>query len=367
MTRLHRIFEQPVFHAAIVVAILAIGSTIAWRWDRWTGATRLQSTDDAYITGDVTPLAAKISGYVQSVAVRDYQIVKAGDLIVEIEPSDYQAQLQLAEGNLAAAKASLADVGSKRAIQRTLIAQAEASVAAAEADAVRAKLEATRQRELLQTALAGTEQKVEQADADTKKSDAAVLLSRAQLEQQKALLAELDITEKQLIAQVTSADANVRLARDNLRYTRIEAPTDGMVAARQVRSGQYVAAGSQVITAITLPNLWVVANLKETQMTNVRVGDIAHITVDAFPDLVLNGHVDSWSPGTGSVFALLPPDNATGNFTKVVQRVPVKILLDANPALGTLVRPGMSVIATIDTKGLPTHMESAGTDAGVRR
>jgi membrane fusion protein (multidrug efflux system) len=360
MTRLYRIFEHPVFHAAIVVVILVIGSTIAWRWDRWTGAARLQRSDDAYISGDVTPLAAKISGYVQRVAVSDYQIVKTGDLIAEIEPSDYQAQLQLAEGNLAAAKASLADVDAKRNIQRTLIAQAEASIAAAEADSVRAILEAKRQRELLQTALAGTQQKVEQADADAKKADATVLLSRAHLEQQKALLAELDVTEKQLTAQVTSSDANVRLARNNLRYTRIEAPTDGMVAARLVRPGQYVAAGSQVITAVTLPNLWVVANLKETQMTNVRVGDIARITVDAFPDLVLNGHVDSWSPGTGSVFALLPPDNATGNFTKVVQRMPVKILLDPNPTLGTLVRPGMSVIATVDTKGLTAHMDSAG-------
>lgn len=359
MTRLRAILEHPIFHAAIVIAVLAIGSTIAWRWDRWTGEARYQRTDDAYITGDVTPLAAKISGYVQRVAVNDFQAVKAGDLIAEIEPSDYQAQVQLAEGDLAAANASLGDIASKRAIQRTLITQAEASIAAAEAEAIRARLEAVRQRELLKTELAGTEQKVEQADADARKSDATVLLNRAQLEQQKALLAELDITEKQLFAQAVSADARVKLARDNLRYTRIEAPTDGMVAARQVRPGQYVAAGSQVITAVTLPHLWVIANLKETQMTNVRTGNVAHVTVDAFPGLVLNGHVDSWSPGTGSVFVLLPPDNATGNFTKVVQRMPVKILLDPNPSLGALVRPGMSVIAIIDTHSIPASMVGA--------
>lgn len=360
MTRLRAILEHPIFHAAIVIAILAIGSTIAWRWDRWTGEARYQRTDDAYITGDVTPLAAKISGYVQRVAVNDFQAVKAGDLIAEIEPSDYQAQLQLAEGDLAAANASLGDIASKRAIRRTLITQAEASIAAAEADAVRARLEAARQRDLMRTELAGTEQKVEQADADAKKSDATVLLNRAQLEQQKALLAELDITEKQLFAQAVSADARVKLARDNLRYTRIEAPADGMVAARQVRPGQYVAAGTQVITAVTLPHLWVIANLKETQMTNVRAGNVARVTVDAFPGLVLNGHVDSWSPGTGSVFALLPPDNATGNFTKVVQRMPVKIMLDPNPSLGALVRPGMSVLATIDT-----HSNSAAIAGAV--
>jgi membrane fusion protein, multidrug efflux system len=350
MKRFRSVIGHPAFHAAIAVAIVAIGWTIAWRWDRWTGAARLQRTDDAYVTGDVTPLAAKISGYVKRVAVKDYQIVKAGDLIAEIDPSDYQAQLQLAEGDLAAAKASLLDIGSRRIIQRTLIAQAEASIASAQADAVRANLEAKRQRELLRTQLAGTEQKVEQADADAKKSNATILLTEAQLAQQKALLAELDITEQQLSAQVASADARVRLARDNLFYTRIEAPTDGMVGARQVRPGQYVAAGSQVITAVTLPNVWVIANLKETQMTNVRVDNAASITVDAFPNYVLKGHVDSWSPGTGSVFALLPPDNATGNFTKVVQRMPVKIVLDPDPSLGALVRPGMSVIATIDTR-----------------
>ena len=139
------------------------------------------------------------------------------------------------------------------------------------------------------------------------------------------------------------------LARNNLDYTRILSPADGLVGQRQVRPGQFVNVGTQVIAVVPLPNIWVIANYKETQMTNVRLGQPARVTVDAFPDLKLTGHVDSWSPGTGSTFALLPPDNATGNFTKVVQRVPVKIVLDQNPALGALVRPGMSVEATIDT------------------
>jgi membrane fusion protein (multidrug efflux system) len=141
----------------------------------------------------------------------------------------------------------------------------------------------------------------------------------------------------------------VTLARNNLGYTRIVSPVEGMVGQRQVRPGQFVNVGTQVIAAIPLPNIWIIANFKETQMTHVRIGDPARVTVDAFPALELTGMVDSWSPGTGSTFALLPPDNATGNFTKVVQRVPVKIVLDPNPSLGTLVRPGMSVEATIDT------------------
>ena len=141
----------------------------------------------------------------------------------------------------------------------------------------------------------------------------------------------------------------MQLAENNLRYTQIRSPVGGMVGQRQVRPGQFVNVGAQIIVVMPLPNIWVIANYKETQMTNIRVGQPARVTVDAFPDLVLAGHVESWSPGTGSTFALLAPDNATGNFTKVVQRMPVKILLDADPALGALVRPGMSVEATIDT------------------
>jgi membrane fusion protein, multidrug efflux system len=139
------------------------------------------------------------------------------------------------------------------------------------------------------------------------------------------------------------------LAQNNLTYTRIVSPADGLVGQRLVRAGQFVNVGTQVISVVPLPRIWVIANYKETQMTNVRLGQAARVTVDAFPDLALTGHVDSWSPGTGSTFALLPPDNATGNFTKVVQRMPVKIVLDADPSLGTLVRPGMSVEATVDT------------------
>ena len=155
-------------------------------------------------------------------------------------------------------------------------------------------------------------------------------------------------------AQVRAAQAQVKLARNNLDYTKIVSPVDGAVGQRQVRAGQFVNVGTQVIAVVPLPNIWVIANFKETQMTNVRVGNPATVAVDAFPDLALTGHVDSWAPGTGSTFALLPPDNATGNFTKVVQRVPVKIVLDPNASLGALVRPGMSVEAKVDTAGVTT-------------
>jgi membrane fusion protein (multidrug efflux system) len=234
-----------------------------------------------------------------------------------------------------------------------LIRQANATIQATAADLRRYSLEATRQRDLLQTRIAGTQQLVEQAEDNQNRTSAQLALNTAQLHQQKALLASLDVQEQQLTAQVRAAEAQVTLARNNLGYTRILSPADGMVGQRQVRPGQFVNVGTQVIAMIPLRNTWVIANFKETQMTHVRLGDPARVTVDAFPGLVLTGHVDSWSPGTGSTFALLPPDNATGNFTKVVQRMPVKIVLDPNAALGTLVRPGMSAEARIDTGAAP--------------
>ena len=360
----------PALRVLMVIAAGVLVWYVAGHWNRWTGAARYEKTDDAYTAGDVTPLAAKVSGYVATVAVTDYQTVHKGDLIVEIDASDYRAQLMQAEANLAAAQAMLANLANQKDVQRALIRQAEATIQATQADQLRYNLEAKRQRELLQTRIAGTEQLVEQADANERRTNAQLQLNIAQLDQQKALLASLDVQENQLQAQVRAAEAQLTLARNNVDYTRIVAPADGMVGQRQVRPGQFVNIGTQVIAVVPLPRIWVIANYKETQMTNVRLGDPAQVTVDAFPDLRLTGHVDSWSPGTGSTFALLPPDNATGNFTKVVQRMPVKIVLDDNPALGTLVRPGLSVEASIDTGPIenrePTQVSTQKTRAGGR-
>ncbi len=345
-----------VFPLARVAFVVAAGVGlwyVAGHWNRWTGAARYEATDDAFMVGDVTPLSAKVSGYVASVPVGDYQAVHAGDLVVEIDAADYRAQLAQAEATLVAARATLANLANQKDVQRALIRQAEATIQETVADLERYALEATRQSDLLRTRIAGTQQLVEQAEANQKRTSAQLLLNQAQLDQQKALLASLDTQEQQLAAQVRAAEAQATLAQNNVTYTRILSPVDGMVGQRQVRPGQFVNIGTQVIAAIPLPNIWVIANYKETQMTHVRIGNPARVTVDAFPDLVLTGKVDSWSPGTGSTFALLPPDNATGNFTKVVQRVPVKIVLDPNPSLGTLVRPGMSVEAQVDTGAGP--------------
>ena len=349
----------PALRVMFLVAAAWLLWCVAGHWNRWTGAARLESSDDAFVTGDVTPLSARISGYITQVAVNDFQRVRQGDLIAVIDPSDYEAQFALAQANLAAAQATLANLANQRNVQNALIRQAEAGIEAADADVTRYELEANRQHELLRRGTAGTPQAVEQADANFKRAAAQRQLNAAQLEQQNALLVALDTQQKQIEAQIRAAEAQVTLASDNLRYTRILSPADGLVGQRQVRPGQFVNIGMQVIAVVALPNIWVIANYKETQMTNIRAGQPARIVVDAFSDLRITGHVESWSPGTGSTFTLLPPDNATGNFTKVVQRVPVKIVLDHDVALGSLVRPGMSVEATIDTRGGSGHIEDS--------
>ena len=351
----------PVLRVCLLLAAGGIAWLIANNWDRWTGSARVMTTDDAYMTGDLTPLAAKVSGYVASVAVADFQVVHRGDLLVQIEPSDYRAQVAQAEANLLGTQANLANNDTQKDIQRALIRQAQSNMEATAADVQRYHLEAERQRSLLSTRLAGTEQQVEQATANERRTSAQLALNSAQLDQQKAILESLGVQQKQLSAQVAAAQAQLDLALNNLRYTRIESPADGIAGQRQVRPGQFVNVGTQVVSVMPLPNIWVIANYKETQMTNVRIGQPASVKVDAFPDLRLHGKVDSWAPGTGSTFALLAPDNATGNFTKVVQRVPVKILLDADPSLGTLVRPGMSVEAQIDTGAAPVADPSPGS------
>jgi membrane fusion protein, multidrug efflux system len=363
-SRLHSLYT--LLRVLFLIAMAWLVWYVAGHWDVWTGAARFEATDDAYTSGDVTPLAAHVSGYITVVAVNDYQTVHKDDLIAVIDPSDYEAQLALAEANLAATQATLADIANQKDVQRALIRQAGANLEAAGADVKRYELEATRQHELLESGN-GTPQRVEQADDNSKRANAQQALNDAQLDQQKVLLTGLDIKEKQIQAQIKATEAQVKLANDNLRYTRIISPADGLVGQRQVRPGQFVNIGTQVIAMVPLPNIWVIANYKETQMTHVRLGQPARVTVDAFPNLVLTGHVDSWSPGTGSTFALLPPDNATGNFTKVVQRVPVKIVLDKDPALGALVRPGMSVEATIDTGAEPARNDLSGTPTSAAR
>ena len=348
----HRHFPWRGIGIRLFILLLAGGlvAVVATEWNWWVGSARFQTTDDAYLTADLTPLAAKVPGYVRRVVVHDFQKVKAGDLLVEVVDDDYRAQLAQAEGNVASAQATAETIVQQKQLQTASIAEAQATIHSSEADLTRYHLETVRQEDLLQTGIAGTHQIVEQAVDNEQRAAATLEVNRAKLTQQVEQLNVLESQERQARATIAVQQAAADLARINLGYTRIVAPVDGMVGQRQVQDGQYVSAGTQVISLVPLPNVWVIANYKETQMTRVRVGQPVRVTVDTFPGVVLHGHVDSWSPASGAQFSLLPPDNATGNFTKVVQRIPVKIVLDPDAAVNDLLRPGMSVIPTIDTQ-----------------
>jgi membrane fusion protein (multidrug efflux system) len=339
----------------LYIVLLTIGLIIvvSREWDRWTSYATYQTTDDAYLQADTTPLAAKVPGYVRSVVVQDYQTVKAGDTLVQLVDDDYRAQLAQADASVAAAQAAIDTIAQQRVLQQTLVQQAQATIEATQADLTRYHLEAVRQKTLLQTKIAGTPQVTEQAVDNETHTAATLALNRAQLDQQRGQIQVLDSQLKQAQATLAAQRAARDLAAINLGYTRITAPVDGMVGQRLVQAGQYLSVGTQVMSIVPLPNVWVIANYKETQLTRIRIGQPASVTVDTFPGKVLHGHVDSWSPASGAQFSLLPPDNATGNFTKVVQRIPVKIVLDPDPELTALLRPGMSVEATIDTKATP--------------
>jgi membrane fusion protein (multidrug efflux system) len=338
-------------HLTVLVAAAIIVVVFATQWDRWVGLAVRQVTDDAYVRGDITPLSAKVEGYVRRVAVDDFERVKEGEPLVEIEDDDYRARVAQAEADLLGAEAAIENLKARKAAQRAQVAEAQDAINATQADVERTRLEAARQRTLLATTF-GTPQRVEQADAAAERFAATLARNQAQLEAQRRQLAVLDTQEAQLRADVKAKQAALDLAKINLGYTRILAPVSGMVSERDVRDGQYVHAGSQVISVVPLDNVWVLANYKETQLTHVAIGQRAEIRVDTFPGVVITAIVDSIAPASGAQFSLLPPDNATGNFTKVVQRIPVKLRIAPDNPLSGKLRPGMSVIATIltDTK-----------------
>jgi membrane fusion protein, multidrug efflux system len=357
----------------LLAAILFL--TITGKWDDWTAGASKQTTDDAYLHADLTPLSTKVSGVVARVNVSDYQHVKAGELLVQLKDDDFKAQVAQAEAGVAAADAAIEDnrrqeqlQGSKidRAIDAVDQAKAGILVTQAHIDAAKAALGSTLPERLRQEALISTgsttPQKLEQAiaqeegsraqlaasQASLQDSHAALLSSEAAVEAEHRGLLVLKSSEAQLAASLAANKAALAAARSSLDYTRISAPTDGVVGERKVRPGQMVNPGTQVISLVE-DNIWVQANYRETQLRHVRAGDSAEIKIDAFPGVVLRGKVASLSPASGSAFALLPPDNATGNFTKITQRIPVKITLDADNRVAENLRPGMSVIATIHT------------------
>ena len=359
----------------VVLLAAAVVFTITRNWNSWEGGRIEQVTDDAYVRGNLTPLSTKVPGIVRDVKVSDYQQVHKGDVIVELEDDDYKAQVAQAGAAVEAGKAAMENNRRQRELQdskidkalagidqaKAQITAAEAGIAAVQADVVRTQDEPTRQEGLFQTR-STTQQKLEQAVADEQRFAAQSASRKADLEQAKTMLRSnelsaeaerrtksvLESQDMQLIADLHAKEAGLTAAKVNLGYTTIEAPSDGTVGERQVRPGQLVSPGTQVIPFVDKIK-WVVANYRETQLTNMKVGDPVEVRIDAYPGKTFRGKVIEIAPASGSQFALLPPDNATGNYTKVVQRIPVKIAFD-DENVATSLQPGLSVIATVRTR-----------------
>ena len=397
-------FRSSLIPVTITVMATGLIVLISGKWTAWNGARAAQTTDDAYLRADLTPLSTKVAGLVASVEVADYQAVKAGDLLVLLRDEDFRAQVEQAKAALQASESAIVNNQRQKELQDARIQQAlvgistaEAQIAAAEAgmdaaksseanakaalaatvaDVQRTSLERKRQealiasesttRQTLEQAVAGEERyrgqqgsreaevsaaaaQVASRQADLNRAKASLESTRVEVEAQRRQRAVLDSQELLLRADVAAKRAALDLARTNLNYTRIVAPDDGIAGERKVRAGQLVSPGTQVLSLVQ-QQVWVQANYKEDQLRNIREGDPAEIRVDAFPGLVVRGKVGKISPASGSQFALLPPDNATGNFTKVMQRVPVKIVLDDAQGLTDRLRPGLSVVATIRTR-----------------
>jgi membrane fusion protein, multidrug efflux system len=337
---------------ALAGAVLLVWSGAAWYGHQWWTVGRfIESTDDAYVGGDVTVIAPKVAGLIAEVAVTDNQPVHAGDILVRLDDRDYRAVLAKAEGAVAAAQATLANLDANRRLQEAVIAQANAEVVAADAEVARAQFDVERYRRLVSDQFASA-QRFQQADADHKKGVAAADKARAALAAAQRRLDVIDTQKQQAQAALVQAVAERDLAQINLGYTEIRAPIDGTVGNRSARSGAYASVGAQLMSLVPAKGLWVDANFKENQLARMQRGLPATIEADVLPGEVFHGHVASLAPATGAQFSVLPPENATGNFTKIVQRVPVRILLDGDAsALGRL-RPGLSVTADVDERSL---------------
>ena len=328
--------------------VFAVALGAAWyghQW--WTVGRYIETTDDAYVGGEVTVIAPKVAGLIAAVAVTDNQAVRAGDLLVKLDDRDYRAALAKATAAVAARQAALANLAATRRLQEAMVAQADAEIAAADAEVVRSRSDATRYHRLASDQYASV-QRFQQADADNKKAIAAADKARAALAAAQRRLDVIDTQKQQAQAALAQAVADHDLAQLNLGYTELRAPIDGTVGNRSARTGAYAMVGAQLISLVPAHGLWVDANFKESQLAHIRPGLPVSIEADVLPGQEFHGHVASLAPATGAQFSVLPPENATGNFTKIVQRIPVRILLDGDASRLGRLRPGLSVTARVD-------------------
>ncbi|MBR0954116.1 HlyD family secretion protein [Bradyrhizobium canariense] len=342
------------------VAVVALAGAGWYGYDYWTVGQYLVSTDDAYVKADNTTMAPKVSGYLDRVLVADNEHVKAGQVLARIDDRDFRVALDQARADVQAANATISSKEAQLDVQQAVIKAARATLDVDQANLTFAAQDNKRYTDLAATG-SGSLQNAQQAQSR-------IASAQATLERDNANLAsafkQIDLLKAEIVqakAAAARADAVQHQAELNLGYTNVVSPIDGVVGNRSLRIGQFVQAGTQLMAIVPAEGAYVVANFKETQLTHVQVGQAVDIEVDMFPGQIVHGHVDSIAPASGQEFALLPPDNATGNFTKVVQRIPVKIALDARHGPAIALRPGMSVIPTIATRSTARTANTAVT------
>ncbi|MDB6144650.1 MAG: hemolysin [Pseudomonas sp.] len=334
--------------------VFAVWFGIHW----WTVGRFIESTDDAYIGGDVTVIGPKVAGYITELKVVDNQLVHAGDLLVKIDDRDYLAALDKAEGAVAAEEALLANLDATEQLQYAVIGQAKASIDVSNAETVRSRDDQTRYQKLVSQQAVSVES-AQRADATFKTAQANTAKAQASMLATQRQIAVIDTQKLQAKAALKQAKAERDLAKLNVGYTELRAPVDGVIGNRRARVGAFASAGSQLLSVVPASGLWVDANFKEDQLAHMVPGQAVTIHADVLPGHDFHGHLDSLAPATGSQFSVLPPENATGNFTKIVQRVPVRVFLDpADGVLGHL-RPGLSVTAEVDTAEHSGHAVTA--------
>lgn len=341
-----RLFKRVALMAVIALAVV-VGGKLAYAW--WTVGRFMESTDDAYVGGDVTEITPKIAGFIAQITVADNQPVRAGDLLLKLDDRDYRAALARAEASVSLQQAALTNLDALRHLQESVIAQAQAGVTAADAEITRTRDDQIRFKQLVSSGAVST-QEFQKADADYKKALADGDKSRATLTAAQRQLDVIATQKQQAQAALDAAIAECDLARLNLSYTELRAPMDGVVGNRSAQVGAYATAGAQLISLVPMRGLWIDANFKENQLAQMRVGAPATVKIDLLGGKSLRGHVVSFAPATGAQFSVLPVENATGNFTKIVQRVTVRIQLDDEAATLGQLRPGLSVTAKVNTQ-----------------